>query len=172
MTTLAQPSSMGRASARPFEELDLLQPERVGAGPGLRDHLGCHVDADHMALVTNLPGCDEGIEAGARADVHDFLAALEMAQREGVAHAGEGLHGVVGKRINDGVRVSESLRERAAGAEVETALRVDRDVAVLSANLATQGLVINDLAVHRSLPLSPGAGPPPAPAWDKAASGP
>lgn len=160
----------GQGLGQAFAELDLLQPERVGAGPGLRDHLGCHVDADHMALVTNLPGCDEGIEAGTRADVHDFLAALEMAQREGVAHAGEGLHGAAGKRINDGV--AEPLRERAAGAEVETALRVDRDVAVLSANLATQGLVINDLAVHRSLPLSPGAGPPPAPAWDKAASGP
>ena len=125
-----------------------------------------------MALVTNLPGCDEGIGAGARADVHDFLAALEMAQREGVAHAGEGLHGAAGKRVNDGVRVSEPLRERAAGAEVETALRVDRDVAVLSANLATQGLVINDLVVHRSSPLSQGAGPPPALASDKAESAP
>jgi hypothetical protein len=54
------------------------------------------------------------------------------------------------------VPASESRGERAAGAEVETAIRVDRDVAVLLADLATQGLLIRNLVVHRFAASQPG----------------
>jgi hypothetical protein len=42
----------------------------------LGDHLGRHVDADHVTAGADLAGGDERVESGAGADVEDVLAGL------------------------------------------------------------------------------------------------
>jgi hypothetical protein len=48
MTASAQPSSTGRLG-QPFAELDLGQAEQLRGLAGLGEHLGRHVDADHLS---------------------------------------------------------------------------------------------------------------------------
>jgi hypothetical protein len=60
-------------------ELDLAQLEHLGGVPGLLQHLGGHVDADHPALRSDLGGGDEAVEASAGADVDHPLAVSELA---------------------------------------------------------------------------------------------
>ena len=113
-------------------------PERVGGLARLLQHLRGHVDADDPPGPSDLVGGDERVEARAGADVDDMLARLQTTQRERVADAGERLDGTVGQRVDEGRVVAEPRGERPAGVEVERAVRVDRDLAVLVADLLAE----------------------------------
>ena len=112
------------------------------------------------AFGADLAGGDERVEPGSRADVDDVLAWPQATQRERVADAGEGLDGAIGERVDGVGLVAEPGGERAAGVEVEGAVRVDRDVAVLVAHLLAQRLGIDEQILSHRPCLRPR--PPPA----------
>jgi hypothetical protein len=93
---------LGEAGA----ELDEVQAESGGGRRRLLQHLRGHVHADDAAGGPDLRGGEEGVEAGAGADVDDTVAGAERSQREEVGHAGEPFDGPVGQG-GHGVVVAE-----------------------------------------------------------------
>ncbi len=57
-------------------EFDVAKTQRLGGGLCLGDHLGRHVDADHVTAGADLAGGDQHVESGAGADAENVLAGL------------------------------------------------------------------------------------------------
>jgi hypothetical protein len=135
---------LGEASA----ELDVSQAEGLGGLLRFADHLVGHVDADDASAGPDLGGGDEGVQPGAAADVDDPLAGLEAAKRKGVAHAGEGFNCPVGQGCEQACVVAEPGRKSPAGVEIEGLACVQRDGAVLAADLVAQRVAIGGLPLR------------------------
>ena len=102
-------------------------------------------------------GRDERVEPRARPDIDDAFTRLESAQRKRIADTGERLDRAVGQRVDDVGFVPESRRIDAADVEVERAMWVDRDLAVLVPYLLAQHVRIDEqIVIHCSVPLSHG----------------
>jgi len=85
---------------------------------------------------------DEGAEPGAGANVDDPFTRFEQAQREGVADTGEGLDCPVGQRVDHMRVVARPGRAGPAGVKAEGVSGVERDGAVLVADLAADRVAI------------------------------
>src|SRR6185312_3364032 len=103
-----------------------------------------HIDADHSSRWPHLIGGHERIETSTRADVDDAFAVREPAKREWIRDAGKRLHRRVRQRPNERVIVTEAVRKIAARVEVELAMRVQRNVAILALDLLSQRSRIDD----------------------------
>jgi hypothetical protein len=89
-----------------------------------------HVDADHPAVATGGQRCQEAVHAGAAAEIEDRLARGDLRQVEEMADARERVDRGRGDPVEVLGRIAEPLCERAAGLEVELALRLERDLLV------------------------------------------
>ena len=103
-------------------ELDLGEAHARGAGTGLVEHLRRHVDADHVPLLADAARGEEGVDAGAGAQIEHRLTGLgrEEADRRTAAQAEVGL---VGERCEVGGVVAQLLRHfrLAAGTDAAAA---------------------------------------------------
>jgi hypothetical protein len=108
-----------------------------------------------LATGSDLAGGDEGVEPGAGADVDYVLTGCQRAQRERVAHPGEGFHGPVGQRANHAVAVAKAARQFAAGVEVVARAGGDSYFAVLITNLVAQRIRVDRQITGHGSPPSP-----------------
>src|SRR5262249_20343474 len=100
---------------------------------------------------------DEGIEAGARADIDDLLALGEAPQRKRIGDTGKGLDGDVRQRLDERLLVSQMLREVASGVKMMLAMRIGRDLAILVLDFLAQRRAVDGgfrlrVNTHRFLP--------------------
>ena len=139
----------------------MIEVELSGSCSRFGEHLWGHVDPDDTAGRPNLRGGNEGVKAGAGADIDDALACFEPAQRERVADTGKRLDRPIRKRVDDRLVVAEAGREWAAGMEVVGAMWVVGDVAVLVAYLCAKGVDIDECFVgHGHAPVPAAIGRP------------
>src|SRR5437588_9299210 len=154
ITTSAQPSSTGSASARPSRNSTLCAPSASAVS----------VDFFSISLVMSTPttvpfsptwwAATKESNPAPEPDVEDPLAGVRTAQRERVPDASEGLHCPIGQGVDDHLVVAEALRERSAGVEVIALTRSGGDGAVLLPHLVAKNVGIDRHVLgHLSLPL-------------------
>ena len=79
-----------------LDELDVRGAHLGRCGAGLGQHLRCHVDSGHTALLADHLRGDERVGARAGAEVEHTFAGLEPAELPGIGDAGKGLDRGVG----------------------------------------------------------------------------
>src|SRR4051794_28052277 len=119
-----------------LEERDVAVAVAVAQRACLGELLTGHVDADDRAgRADEMPG-DEGVGAGAGAEVEDTIAGRQLGEVEHVADAGVGVHRFPRDRVEPFGRVAEPLGQRTPQLEVKLAVRVGGDGAVHLADMA------------------------------------
>ena len=83
-TTSTLASGSGSASAKPLAKLDVAQAEQPGVASGFVEHGRGHVDANDVALGADLPGREERVEAGARAEIEHLSPGCSAPRAKGL----------------------------------------------------------------------------------------
>ena len=155
ITTSAQPSSTGTLLEQALAELDVAEPERLGGGAGLGEHLRGHVDPDHLTVVA------DGLRRRRSSRTRRRTRSRPGARRAAAAARENGLPTPAkdstarsGSAVDDLGRVAEQRGQRPAGVEVELPVGVQCHLPVLLPHVSAQRLRIDrDRVRHSALSL-------------------